>query len=146
MKLGVCLPLNSEKLDDVKTTIANSGAQFIEGNHFALSSIDKTDFDKIINFTRAINLPITHTNCFLGSMNIFDSKALLKEGEEYVKRSCERCSGSDLKHVTGGSGGSRKSNENRSVGKNCVFTGIYCKSYQRKARARWRRVDRNHQG
>lgn len=115
MKLGVCLPLNSEKLDDVKTNIANSGAQFIEGNHFALSSIDKTDFDKIINFTRAINLPITHTNCFLGSMNIFDSKEFLKEGEEYVKRSFERFSGSDLKHVTFGSGESRKSNENRSI-------------------------------
>lgn len=115
MKLGVCLPLNSEKLDDVKTNVANSGAQFIEGNHFALSSIDKTDFDKIISFTRSIDLPITHTNCFLGSMNIFDSKELLKEGEEYVKRSFERFSKSDLKHVTFGSGVSRKSNENRSI-------------------------------
>ncbi|MBE6761467.1 MAG: sugar phosphate isomerase/epimerase [Ruminococcaceae bacterium] len=115
MKLGVCVPLNAEKLFDIKTNIKDAGAQFIEGNHYALSTIDKADFNKIVAFTKEIGLPITNTNCFLGSMNIFDSKELLKEGEEYVKRSFERFSVTDLKHVTFGSGISRASNEARSI-------------------------------
>lgn len=115
MKLGVCIPLNAEKLDNIKTNIKDAGAQFIEGNHYTLSTIDKSDFDKIIAFTKEINLPITHTNSFLGTMNIFDSKDLLKSGEEYVKRSFERFSSTNLKHITFGSGVSRASNENRSI-------------------------------
>lgn len=115
MQVGVCLPINPEKLEGLKTRVKDLGAEFVEGNHFALSTMEQKDFDKIIAFTREINLPINCTNAFLGKMNIFDSPELLKQGEEYVKRSFERFSKTDLKHITFGSGVSRAATETRSV-------------------------------
>ena len=126
MKLGVCIPLNPEKLEGIKTNVKDLGAEYLEGNYYVLSNLEQKDFNKIIDFTRQINLPITHANAFLGSMNIFDSAELFKKGEEFVKRSFERFSKTDLKHITFGSGVSRASNENRSIEKTKEIFGEFC--------------------
>ena len=107
----------ADEITNDKEIVKDLGAEYLEGNYYVLSNLEQKDFNKIIDFTRQINLPITHANAFLGSMNIFDSAELFKKGEEFVKRSFERFSKTDLKHITFGSGVSRASNENRSIEK-----------------------------
>lgn len=126
MKLGVCAPVDPNNLESLKTNIKDHGADFLEGNHFTLSNLEQNDFDKIIAYTREIGLPITCTNCFLGSMNIFDSKELLNDGKEYVKRSFDRFSKTDLTHITFGSGKSRSSSETRSIADTKKMFSEFC--------------------
>ena len=47
MKLGVCIPLNPEKLEGIKTNVKDLGAEYLEGNYYVLSNLEQKDFNKI---------------------------------------------------------------------------------------------------
>lgn len=126
MKIGMCHPIDPDNLQDIKVKVKDAGADYIEGVFYDLACLEQSSFDKVIAFTRGIGLPLTCANSFLGKMNIFDSPELLREGEEYVKRSFERFSGTDLKHITFGSGKTRASNEGRTVADTKKIFAEFC--------------------
>lgn len=115
MKVGICHPIDPDNLQEIKVKVKDAGADYIEGVFYDLASLEQSSFDKIISYTRDIGLPLRCANAFLGKMNIFDSPEQLRQAEEYVKRSFERFSRTDLRHITFGSGKSRASSESRSI-------------------------------
>lgn len=111
MKVGMCFPFEIG-LDAIKTELKEQGADFWEGGYSKLAKLPEAEFDKIIDFIKSIGLPLTHCNGFIAD-NFFDSPEMRQQGKEYVKRSFERFSKTDLRHITFGSGGARATNENR---------------------------------
>ena len=113
MKVGMCLPFEIG-LDEVKKVLKDEGGDFWEGCYSALAKLEQAEFDKINSFIKSIDLPLTHCNGFIDKDDrFFDSPEMLKKGEEYVKRSFERFSKTDLRHITFGSGGARATCESR---------------------------------
>ena len=113
MIVGMCLPFEIG-LDEVKKVLKDEGGDFWEGCYSALVKLEQAEFDKINSFIKSIDLPLTHCNGFIDKDDrFFDSPEMLKKGEEYVKRSFERFSKTDLRHITFGSGGARATCESR---------------------------------
>ena len=113
MKVGICFPFGNG-LDALQAKVKDKGADFWEGSFYRLAKLEQAEFNKIADFIKSIDLPLTHCNGFIDKDdNFFDTPEMRKEGAEYVKRSFERFSKTDLRHITFGSGGARATNENR---------------------------------
>ncbi len=111
MRVGMCFPFEIG-LDALKLELKNQGADYWEGNYAKLARLEQAEFQKVMDFAKSINLPLTHCNCFLDE-NYFDSPEILNKGKEFVKHSFERFSKTDMRHITFGSGKARATNENR---------------------------------
>lgn len=124
MKVGMCLPFEIG-LDEVKKVLKEEGGDFWEGNYSNLAHLEQAEFDKINSFIKSIELPLTHCNCFI-SENYFDAPEMREQGKEYVKRSFERFSKTDLRHITFGSGKARATNENRNKEETRKILADFC--------------------
>ena len=126
MQVGVCYAIDPENLQDIKVSVKDEGADFIEGHCYNLAILEQTQFDRVIAYTRDIGLPLNCLYSFLGKMDVFDTPELYKAAQEYVKRTFARFADTDVKHIAFGGGKSRASNANRSIAETKKMFAEFC--------------------
>ncbi len=115
MKFGVCIgELSPENLNEIDTA-ALCGAQFTEASFYKLSFFTSEQLSEISAYAKEKKVTLDSANGLFGEMPLFTSENDYKKAVEYIYRSFELLSITDIKFITFGSGKSRKIPDGMSV-------------------------------
>lgn len=108
MKFGACLggtdPKNRKEID----LAARCHMDFVEFFMYRMAQFEKAELKELNDYARENGVPLEAANGLFGSLPLFTGQADYDAAVEYVKRAFDRLSVTDVRHITFGSGTSRR--------------------------------------